>query len=339
MDYNFNCDMKYKDMSLDDILLSLDRLTRFKNPEIKYRRVFYDIILKHILSPSISKHKLDEKDAFFIVDIVERIWNNSVRKLFSKSNCKTFTLKDLDNLQYNITDDYTLELMNAKLNIADILNADIAKQIPSNLIFLKRLFKEYQNGVNIDIIGKNIRNQSATLFPIEKLVLTEGITEEILLPKFGEILGCNFNQNGIYILATGGKSKVLSIYAELKYILKIPVFVLLDNDAEPVYKDVLSVIRPQDKAYLIKSGEFEDILSKELILKAFQEMNYDIQPPAQEEICEQESTCKSLELLWKSRGLGEFRKAHFAKAVYKCLDTPTFATQEIFDIINGIQNL
>ena len=44
-------------MDREDIYLSLDRLTRFKNPEIKYRRVFYDIILKHLVQPSLSvKH-------------------------------------------------------------------------------------------------------------------------------------------------------------------------------------------------------------------------------------------------------------------------------------------
>ncbi|MCR5261316.1 MAG: ATP-dependent endonuclease [Candidatus Gastranaerophilales bacterium] len=326
-------------MKAEDIFLSLDRLTRFKNPEIKYRRVFYDIILKYIMTPSISKHKLDEKNAAFIVNIVERIWNNSVKKIFPKSNAECFTLKDLDSLQYSITDEYTQELMGAKLNIADILNSDITTKMPLNLIFIKKLFNEYQSNKNIAEAGKIIRNKFATLFPIEKLILTEGITEEILLPKFSEILGYNFNQNGIYILATGGKSKVLSIYAELKYILNIPVFVLLDNDAEPVYNDVLSVIRPQDRAYLIKSGEFEDILSKDLILKSFKEMNYDIQPPTQEELSAKNNTCKSLDIIWKSRGLGEFRKAPFAKAVYNCLNNPSFATEEIYNIINGIKNL
>jgi len=319
--------------------LSLDRLTRFKNPEIKYRRVFYDIILKNMLSPSISKHKLDEKNAAFIVNIVERIWNNSVKKLFPKSNSDCFTLKDLDDIQYNITDEYTKELMQAKLNIADILNSDIAAKIPQNVIFIKKLFKEYKKNKDIISAGRKIRNDFSTLFPIEKLILTEGITEEILLPKFSELLGCDFGKNGIFILATGGKSKVLSIYAELKYILKIPVFVLLDNDAEPVYNDVLSVLRPQDKAYLIKSGEFEDILSKELILKSFREMNYDIQPPTSEELTAEAGTCKSLDLIWKSRGLGEFRKAPFAKAVSQCLDNASFATDEIREIINCIQNL
>lgn len=339
MNLTLNCDIKYKNMKQEDILLSLDRLTRFKNPEIKYKRVFYDIILKHVLSPSISKHKLDGQNAAFIVDIVERVWNNSVKKLYPKSNIKCFSLKDLDDQQYNISDEYTKTLMSAKLNIADVLNADISCKLPLNLVYLRKLFKEYSETSEIASIGANIRNNYSTLFPVQKLILTEGITEETLLPKFGEVMGYDFKKNGVFILATGGKSKVLSIYAELKYILRIPVFVLLDNDAEPVYNDVLSVLRPQDKAYLIKCGEFEDILPKDLIIKSFTEMNYDVQPPTDEELSYETGTCKSLELLWKSRGLGEFRKAHFAKAVSTCLNKQVSISGEIENIISLVKLL
>ena len=338
-DINFNCDIKYKNMSLDDLIISLDRLTRFKNPEIKYKRVFYDIVLKHLLSPSVSRHKLDEQNADFLINIVERIWNNSVKKLFLATNKKCFTLKEYDDFQYNITDEYTLKLMGAKLNIADILNAEFQKKLPLNLIFLKKLFNAYQNENDIAELGKMIRENSATLFPIEKLILTEGITEEILLPKFAAVSGYDFNKNGVYVLATGGKSKVLSIYAELKYILKIPVFVLLDNDAEIIYKDVVSVLRNNDKAYLIQTGEFEDILPKELIKKAFTDMNYDTEPPKDEELTSTDGTCSALELLWKSRGLGEFRKAHLAKAISNCLNDETFFVGEIKNILDIVKNL
>ena len=36
--------IKIKPLTKEQILISLDRLTRFKNPEIKYLRVFKDII-------------------------------------------------------------------------------------------------------------------------------------------------------------------------------------------------------------------------------------------------------------------------------------------------------
>ncbi len=333
-------ELKFKLMTLQDLVISLDRLTRFKNPEIKYRRVFYDIILRHLISPSISKHKLDELPSSFLVKIVGEIWNTSVQNLFGKSSeKKSVTLYDLDFQQYNVTDEYALDLMNTDLNFYPVLKNLPQSDVPKNLEYVKILVENYTDNSDLSVISENIRQKYKTLFPVKKLILTEGITEEILLPKFAQVFGYDFDENGVFIIATGGKSKVLSLYAELKYILKIPMFVLLDNDAEPVYNDVCSVLRKQDKAYLIKAGEFEDILSKELIQKAFAEMNYDIKPASLEELSSDGGTCEALELLWKSRGLGEFRKAHLAKAVHDCISDKVFITDEINSILTDIINL
>lgn len=338
MNFDFDCNLKYKLISEDDILLSLDRLTRFKNPEIKYKRVFYDIILKHLAFPSLSKHKLDELPASFIASAVQEIWNESVASLYKYADEK-FTLKQLDEVQYDIKDEYTNTLMSANLQIAPVIKSAVKENSPLNLIFLSLFYKNYRKNQDLISFAKLTRHEKKTLYPIQKLILTEGITEEILLPQFGKVIGYDFFENGIYVLATGGKSKVLSLYAELKYILKIPIFVLLDNDAKPVYDDVISVLREQDRAYLIKSGEFEDILQKELIQKAFSEMNYDTSPAKIEELSSIEGTCHALENLWKSRGLGEFRKAHLAKAVSICFDDKKFVTPEIENIIGIIKNL
>lgn len=339
MNIDLNSKIKYKMMTQEDIIISLDRLSRFKNPEVKYIRVFYDIILKHLTFPSISKHKLGELPASFLVKTVEEIWNKSVESLYGSFCSPCFSLQQYDEIQYKITDRYIFELMNAKLNISSILANLNEENLPQNVLFLKKLYSIYRENADISKLGDEIRKKYKTLFPIKKLILTEGITEEILLPEFANILGYNFEEHGIYILSTGGKSKVLSIYAELKYVLKIPVFVLLDNDAEPIYKDIVSVLRKEDKAYLIKAGEFEDILSKELMKKSFSDMNYDVVEANIEELSSEDGTCKALEILFKSRGLGEFRKAHFAKAVRKCLNNKTYITDEIRNILNIIISL
>ncbi len=341
MNFDLNCDLKYKLMSADDIVLSLDRLTRFKNPEIKYRRVFYDVILKNLSYPSVSKHKLDELPASFLVRVVQEIWNESVDSLYKNCDCP-FTLKDLDSIQYAISDEYTLALMNADLKIAPIIKYGLSienENLPLNLRFLNLLLKANSDITNLKTVSEKIRSDYYTLFPIKKIILAEGITEEILLPQFSKVLGHDLKKEGVYLFATGGKSKILSIYAEFKYIMKIPMFVLLDNDAEPVYNDVVSVLRPQDKAYLIKSGEFEDILPKHIIQKAFSEMNYDVIPAQIQELSCEEGTCKSLETLWKSRGLGEFRKAHLAKAVKKVIISKDDVSEEIKTIVDLIANL
>lgn len=326
-------------MDREDIYLSLDRLTRFKNPEIKYRRVFYDIILKHLVQPSLSKHKLDEQPADFLAEVTEKIWNASVENIFGKKSNKNISLKEYDAVQYIINDDYTSVLMNADLNISDILEEDLPENSPSNLLFLKKFYDNYDSSSDFQQLGVDIRTQFSTLFPISKVILTEGITEEILIPKFASVSGYDFDTNGVYILPTGGKSKVLSIYADLKYSLKIPVFVLLDNDAKPVYDDVMSVLRDTDIAYLIKSGEFEDILPKDILQDAFSEMNYDVSPASTFELSSEYGTCYALENLWKSRGLGEFRKAHFAKAVKDCIKDDSCITYEISAILDMIKLL
>lgn len=329
-------DLKYSLLDKEDVFIALDRLTRFKNPEIKYKRVFFDIILKHLSQPSISKHKLEQLEPTVISGIVKEVWNNSVKSIYNNFS-SGFSLKDLDIIQFDINDEYTLTLMNTDILIPVIESE--ADNIPKNLKFLSLLQKIYKKHDNLDILSTELREQEKTLFPIKKLILTEGITEEILLPKFAKVSGYDFDKNGIHILATGGKSKVLSIYCEMKYILKIPMFVLLDNDAEPVFNDINSVIREQDKAYLIKAGEFEDILDKSLIVKAFSEMNYDVKPTNIEELNEEECTCKSLENIWRVRKLGEFRKAHLAKAVRECIVNKDSITEEIKTIINIISAL
>jgi len=333
-------DIKFKYMSEADILVSFDRLTRFKNPEIKYRRVFYDVILKHITSPSLSKHKLDEMTSSSIASVVEKIWNDSILNLYEYAPNK-FSLKDLDNLYYTITDDYTLSLMNADLNIQSVIEgADFLNYIEAkNLDFINILNKNFTNLPFDKEQLTFLRKKYHTLFPVSKLILTEGITEETLLPVFANVMNYNFDDNGIFVLSTGGKSKVLSLYAELKYILAIPIFVLLDNDAEPVYNDVVSVLRKSDKAYLIKSGEFEDILPKQLIKKSFDYMNYDVNPALMEELSSENGTCYALEQLWKSRGLGEFRKVHLAKSVKENISNTSDLSSEISEIINLIEKL
>lgn len=333
-------DIKFKYMTEADILVSLDRLTRFKNPEIKYRRVFYDIILKHLNFPSVSKHKLDEMPVSFIVKTAEKIWNDSVGKLYGFSENK-FSLKDLDGLYYSVNDDFTLSLMNAELNICSVIeNADFSGYIKSkNLDFIRILSKNGAKSPFDNELLEKLRKENKTLFPVKKLILTEGITEETVLPSFAEITDYDFEKNGVFILSTGGKSKVLSLYAELKYILKIPVFVLLDNDAEPVYKDIKSVLRSSDYAYLIKSGEFEDILPKNLIKKSFNYLNYDVTPPTAEELTSENGTCSALEQLWKSRGLGEFRKVHLAKAVKENIKNISDLSPEITEILRLIREI
>ena len=51
--------MKFKKLSEKQIIISIDRLTRFKPTEEKYLRVFKDIIVSNLIEPKIKKAELD----------------------------------------------------------------------------------------------------------------------------------------------------------------------------------------------------------------------------------------------------------------------------------------
>ena len=47
--------MKYKKLSKEQIIISIDRLTRFKNPKDKYLRVFSEILSSNLIEPRLKK--------------------------------------------------------------------------------------------------------------------------------------------------------------------------------------------------------------------------------------------------------------------------------------------
>ena len=70
--------LKIKPLSKDQILISIDRLTRFKNPEVKYLRVFKDLLINNLISPKFKKSQLDEMDYAKLRDYAQEIINYSI---------------------------------------------------------------------------------------------------------------------------------------------------------------------------------------------------------------------------------------------------------------------
>ena len=63
----------------------------------------------------------------------------------------------------------------------------------------------------------------------KKVILSEGPTEKLILPIYAEIKGESFENEGFSIITCGGKGSIID-YAELYQLLKIPVFIIFDND-------------------------------------------------------------------------------------------------------------
>lgn len=323
--------MKYKKLSKEQIIISIDRLTRFKNPKDKYLRVFSEILSSNLIEPRLKKDDILNLDYSVITGYATEILNNSLDIVEKSSPDFSINQKlaEYENSVFFI-DKTTATLLDNKIDYANIIQ--ILPDMPVNLRWLKMIAS-----LN-DIISA--REKYQLKFPIREVVLVEGITEEILLPAFSKFLGFDFYEKGIHIIPAGGKNQVVKLYYELAEELKIPIFVLLDRDAEENIKQITPKLRKQDRIHLVSCGEFEDMLPKNLIVKTvnshfknFLEINI-------EEIINNEySTVEVLEELFKQKGLHEFKKAEFAKLVKDNIFEKDDVSEEIIKIIKEISKI
>ena len=323
--------MKYKKLSKEQIIISIDRLTRFKNPKDKYLRVFSEILSSNLIEPRLKKDDILNLDYLVLTGYATEILNNSLYIVEKSSSDFSINQKlaEYENSVFFI-DKTTATLLDNKIDYANIIQ--ILPDMPVNLRWLKMIAS-----LN-DIISA--REKYQLKFPIREVVLVEGITEEILLPAFSKFLGFDFYEKGIHIIPAGGKNQVVKLYYELAEELKIPIFVLLDRDAEENIKQITPKLRKQDRIHLVSCGEFEDMLPKNLIVKTvnshfknFLEINI-------EEIINNEySTVEVLEELFKQKGLHEFKKAEFAKLVKDNIFEKDDVSEEIIKIIKEISKI
>ena len=128
--------IKFLYIKKEDLILALDRLTRFKYPEISYYRVFSDIICKYLTYPSISKNQIKELDTNTLKSIIEKIWNESVN-YYSPDAKRDKKLNKI--LIDEINNTYTLSkdiqtLVNTELNINTVLDfIPEGRELPVNL--------------------------------------------------------------------------------------------------------------------------------------------------------------------------------------------------------------
>ena len=318
--------MKIKPLSKEQLIISIDRLTRFKNPETKYLRVFKDIILSNLLEPKFKLSELDDLDYDTIKQYAQKIINFSL-------NSEGTDLK-VNSLIY----DYELSVFNVDNNVKKLLKNEIdynaiikllGDDIPLNLKWLKNL--------SVTISQIEDRKSFGLRFPVEKVVISEGITEEILLPEFSKLAGYDFDKNGIVMISAGGKSQVVKLFYKLSEELKIPVFVLLDRDAQSNYEEIKPRLRAFDNVHVLSCGEFEDLLTISLIKKS---LNYMFNNISMFDFDKSDaSMVKTLENIFRHRGLHEFKKAEFAHAVKSNINSKEDLSEEIINIVTEIKNL
>lgn len=325
---------KIKAMTREQIIVSIDRLTRFKPTTDKYLRVFKEVVLNNLSYPIYKKTDLDEMDYANLTNIVQEIFNYSLGELGVLDINDNFEinklLSDYENKIF-VFDNETQKLLNNKISYKSAI-----KLFKEEDLNIKNLFWISKLNKNVDEI--KLRENCLTHFPIEKIILAEGITEEILLPVFSEISGVNFDQKGYHVISAGGKNQVVKLFYSFADILRIPIFVLLDNDATENLEQIKPKIRKNDKIHLVQSGEFEDLLPINLIIRT---LNNHLKNLSYVEISDFDtniSMVKNLENIYKLKGLEDYKKADFAHLIKDNIESDEDLSAEILNIVNEINS-
>lgn len=296
--------MKFKIPEIEYIQICLDRLTRFKPVSERYIRVIDDVLSKYLIQ---TDEKLSDIQMSRKIELAQTILNSAAKNL-TDLKLNEIIKNDEEKIFYLTNEDR--EFLNSKIDFLALINLLDENTLPLNL---KRL--KFQN----NLTSNETREKYATLFPVSKVVLVEGITEEILLIEFAKILGLDFKKEGIFVLGAGGKNQVARKYYKLIEEIKIPIFILLDSDAIEIANLIIPKLRNKDKLHLIKTGEFEDILTGKLIKNALNFHFAQNMLNNENEFEENGHAVVELHDCFKNNGWGEFKKADFAKIIREYL--------------------
>ena len=324
-------DYKIKPLTKDQLLISLDRITRFKETEIKYLRVYKDILIHNLIIPKYNKSELDLMEYKQLTKYASCVINDSIKELGLHKENSFIINKKLKEYEYSVfkISDEASYLLDNDINY-DACISLIEDNSVKNLLWLRELYFENM---------QKIRHDKSLLFPIEKVVIAEGATEETLLPEFGRLCDYDFSKEGLYIISAGGKNQVVRMYYELSDILNLPIFVLLDRDGLQSSREITQKLRPKDSIYVLESGEFEDLLPLSLVERT---LNYELKNIAVIDKNLADKTMprtKYLEEVFKNRGLHEFKKVEFAHMIKRNLKSSKDLSAEIIQIIQQIREM
>lgn len=321
---------KVKPLTKSQIIISIDRLTRFKNTETKYLRVFKDILTQNLIEPKFKKTDLEKMDYSELRNWAEFVINYSLEMAGLTLENDYLINQRLLNYENSVFENNknVQELLNNKINYKACLSY-IDEKSPKNLLWLKNL------EISSDI--RKSRFDNSLRFPVEKVVIAEGATEETLLPEFAKRYGYDFDKEGIYILSAGGKNQVVKLYYQLVESLKLPIFVLLDKDAKENLEEIQPKLRDIDKIHLLDCGEFEDLLPIKLVERTLDYELKNISMLEKEKLNEDIPRVKFLEEVFKTRGMHEFKKVEFAQMVKKNIKHEEDISPEVVEIIDEIR--
>lgn len=195
------------------------------------------------------------------------------------------------------------EFVASILRKLDKMNPDCS---PSSMLAIDARFSEKLREARSRLPGN---------FQPSLLVLVEGSTEAILLPKFLGLSGRTSDGAAMFV-SCGGANQLLRKYLHLRDLTRLPILCVMDHDAVEQIETIKDVMREQDNLHIWSVGEIEDTFPRDAILDS---LNAYLQILGSADLLLPEDLSKSarrtelLDRLWRSRGLGDFDKVGFAE--------------------------
>lgn len=320
--------IKFKPVKPEERAVYIRRLMRFKYPPDKKNRVYRQILTAHTVEPKISNKIFDTLLPAQIDEMVSQIWNFGLEGDF------TFNQKICAN---------DLRCFNSKKMLEDLLGASVEKISDLGKIFEDCGYEIPCEAKTYDDFYFALQGQFPLIFEetefaqIKKVVLVEGATEEILLPKMAQLAGIDFSSEGIFLEASGGKNQVVKNYLFHRENLNLKIAVILDADAKEQSDSICSVLRSQDEVLLLEDGEFEDLLCPELILKALNKEFKNIAQVSKTDLDGNLPMTQKLYELYKIKGFGEFKKVEFAHLIFDSLRQFSDLGEKILKVVEFLR--
>ncbi len=182
-----------------------------------------------------------------------------------------------------------------------------------------------------------LRAQLPGDFLPQVIVIVEGPTEAVLLPRFAASMGIDLQANAIMIIPAGGAKQVSRRYLFLRDLVALPIVCILDRDAEEQAGVINDTIRDCDKLFVLEAGEIEDtfeigtfVRQLNLYLESF---HGSVQPLSTSDFPSKVSRKIILNKLWKARKLGDFDKIAFAESIARNLNDEADVPREVVIIL------
>lgn len=175
---------------------------------------------------------------------------------------------------------------------------------------------------NFDRRLSSTRSRLPGNFLPKAVMLVEGPTEALLLPKLCKLLAFDLDFNGIATISAGGASQLARRYLDFKELTALPVVAVLDADAEEQAELIRDVLRDKDRLHVLDKGEIEDIFDTDLLVRF---LNNHLQlsgiplPVNRNDFSPDVRRTAILNRLWRDRGLGNFDKIGFAQTIVDSL--------------------